>query len=725
MRHHVLMHRSPRSQIRDTRYPQKHAASVTLPGGRPANDVRALAYDHMHSRVLCGTAWGLFAVRQQFVPPRSLAELPPEWAPVAEIKRLDEGLPSPDVKEVRTGSDGIVWAATLEGVASLVRDEWQAVWKDTLDQGYGAVLSVWADQTGFWAVTSHGGLGRVEKGQWRALDWPSSLGRPLRIDSAGDGLWVCATKGVLRLRFGQEETIPIVMGHQVRRVVQQGDNIYFGTSRGLFRVGSDDVAERVTRPVPVIDIHDLLAVSDEEMWAATSRGVWRTTPGERAMHYYHGMRYIPHPFCRALLRTPEGSVWVATAAGLAHLAELPHTLEEKAARFEYRVRKRHQRLDGYVTSSRLSKAGDLSTNVPRPSDNDGLWTSMYLGAQCFRFAVTKEEPARTFAQQAFAALERLEAVTTIPGFPTKAIIRPDDPHQHQTRVPWLPSADGQWLWKADCSSDEIVGHFFGYALYYDLVAGPQERDRVAELVTRIMDHIIDNGYYLIGPDGKPTQWGVWAPEMLNGPWKSQQGLNSLEILSHLRAAYHITGNDRYLGAYHELIERHHYAENTRRQKIDVPGHVNHSDDELAFLSYYPLLTYEDDPELRAIYLDSLEHNWQIERPERNPLWNIIYGVLTGNECDLDAAVRTLREIPMDLIDWDVDNSARLDLELDAESGRFGELQSVEVLPYDELPIAKWNSNPYRVVGGGGGYGEDDGTYYLLPYWMARYHGLII
>ena len=461
------------------------------------------------------------------------------------------------------------------------------------------------------------------------------------------------------------------------------------------------------------------------MGAATSRGVWRTTPGERAMHYYHGMRYIPHPFCRALLRTPEGSVWVATAAGLAHLAELPHTLEEKAARFEYRVRKRHQRLDGYVTSSRLSKAGDLSTNVPRPSDNDGLWTSMYLGAQCFRFAVTKEEPARTFAQQAFAALERLEAVTTIPGFPTKAIIRPDDPHQHQTRVPWLPSADGQWLWKADCSSDEIVGHFFGYALYYDLVAGPQERDRVAELVTRIMDHIIDNGYYLIGPDGKPTQWGVWAPEMLNGPWKSQQGLNSLEILSHLRAAYHITGNDRYLGAYHELIERHHYAENTRRQKIDVPGHVNHSDDELAFLSYYPLLTYEDDPELRAIYLDSLEHNWQIERPERNPLWNIIYGVLTGNECDLDAAVRTLREIPMDLIDWDVDNSARLDLELDAESGRFGELQSVEVLPYDELPIAKWNSNPYRVVGGGGGYGEDDGTYYLLPYWMARYHGLII
>ena len=153
--------------------------------------------------------------------------------------------------------------------------------------------------------------------------------------------------------------------------------------------------------------------------------------------------------------------------------------------------------------------------------------------------------------------------------------------------------------------------------------------------------------------------------MLNGPWKSQQGLNSLEILSHLRAAYHITGNDRYLGAYHELIERHHYAENTRRQKIDVPGHVNHSDDELAFLSYYPLLTYEDDPELRP----SISTAWStIGRSNaRNAIrcGTLSTVFLQAMNVILTPPFRTLREIPMDLIDWDVDNSARLDLELDA------------------------------------------------------------
>jgi hypothetical protein len=39
-------------------------------------------------------------------------------------------------------------------------------------------------------------------------------------------------------------------------------------------------------------------------------------------------------------------------------------------------------------------------------------------------------------------------------------------------------------------------------------------------------------------------------------------------------------------------------------------------------------------------------------------------------------------------------------------------------------MLKWNGNPYQLRRGGGGYAEDDGAAYLLPYWMARYHGLL-
>ena len=43
-----------------------------------------------------------------------------------------------------------------------------------------------------------------------------------------------------------------------------------------------------------------------------------------------------------------------------------------------------------------------------------------------------------------------------------------------------------------------------------------------------------------------------------------------------------------------------------------------------------------------------------------------------------------------------------------------------MLPYDELPMWKWNGNPYLLDGGFGGRSEDDGAYFLLPYWMGRF-----
>ena len=87
------------------------------------------------------------------------------------------------------------------------------------------------------AVTSHGGLGRSGKGTMEGFGLAVILGATAAHRFGRRRSMGLCHKGCFALRFGQEETIPIVMGHQVRRVVQQGDNIYFGTSRGLFRAG--------------------------------------------------------------------------------------------------------------------------------------------------------------------------------------------------------------------------------------------------------------------------------------------------------------------------------------------------------------------------------------------------------------------------------------------------------------------------------------------------------
>ena len=57
--------------------------------------------------------------------------------------------------------------------------------------------------------------------------------------------------------------------------------------------------------------------------------------------------------------------------------------------------------------------------------------------------------------------------------------------------------------------------------------------------------------------------------------------------------------------------------------------------------------------------------------------------------------------------------------------RFGRPESDTLIPPDERPVMKWNGNPFRVDGGSGGRSEDDGAFYLLPYWMARHHGLML
>lgn len=476
---------------------------------------------------------------------------------------------------------------------------------------------------------------------------------------------------------------------------------------------------------PSIDFTVIAEQSPAVVWVGTRHGAVRLTRATRTLEYFAGRRWLPGDEITGI--GFDGDVtWLETPQGFARIEYRRMTLEEKSAAFVERIQARHVRW-GQTTGSRLEVPGDLSSNLTVSDDNDGLWTAMYVAAESFRYAVTRAADARANARRGMEAILQLEAITGIPGLPARSFIRVGEDLQ-PTDGEWHDTPDGLWRWKGDTSSDEIVGHYFVHPIYYDLVADEDEKPRLRAALDRITTHILDNDYQLIDVDGQRTRWGWWAPAAI---WEDpdETGLRALHMLSHLRAALHVTADPkhraRYQAAYRDLVENHRYHLLTRNQKIMVPGSINHSDDELAFLSYYPLLRYETDPALLTVYRHSLERSWLIERPERNPLWNFIYAVGSGaEEFDRDASLRTLREIPMDLIQWDVRNSHRLDVPVDPVPDRHGRRQALVVLPYDELPMWKWNGNPYRLDGGNGGRAEDDGAYFLLPYWLGRYHGLI-
>ena len=675
-----------------------------------------------------------------------------------------DGLPGNDAQMVAIDARDRVWVATSHGVACYDGKQWQAFGPaQGLQRGdaqfvaavggdvYAATATVYhlrgkhfeamegAPAAPFFAlraghgrlaVAAQGGVSIFDGAQWERIPYPQPLTvTDLLLD--GDGvLWLASDKGLWSRRDESWQAHPPATEHTgppaegISALALDGaGTLWVGTTEGIGLFDRSDWWERIKGKdgLPYERISSIAVAADGAVWVGFTIGCARLRGGD--WDYFANLRWLPDDQVLSLAVAADGSAWVGTPRGLARIHEQPMTLAHKAAHFEEILQQRHYR-HGYVADCHLEAPGDVNTYVHEASDNDGLWTALYVAAESYRYAVTGDEEARDRARTSVYAMIDLERKSAIPGFPARAVARKDERVVGTTGGEWHDTEDGEWIWKADTSSDETDGHFYAYALYYDLVADDADKEEIRGICRRIMDHIIDHGYLLVDLDGKHTMWGVWAPELLNGPWEHQRGLNSLEILAYLKVTHHVTGDDKYHQHYLHLARDHHYALNTLYQKICYPASVNHSDDELAIVAYDPLLRYEDDPALRAIYVASLERTWRIERPEQSPFQNYIYGAVTGKFCDVEESLRTLWDMPWDPIVYTIKNSHRTDLVMDVRMGRFGERQSLTVLKPHERAMMRWNGNPYRFDGGHGGHGEDDGVFFLLPYWMGRYYGFV-
>lgn len=459
-----------------------------------------------------------------------------------------------------------------------------------------------------------------------------------------------------------------------------------------------------------------------QIWMGTSKGAIKF---DSSWHYYAGKRWLADDKVLALLQLDPNKVWIATPEGISEIVQQAMTLEQKSIVFEKIIEKRHNRF-GLINLSKLKVAGDLSTSYTENEDNDGLWTACYFAAECFRFGGTKEKEAKVNAIRTFEALERLEKITGISGYPARSYA-PDTVKVEQSKSPhpkqWHFSADGKWQWLDDTSSDEITGHLFTLPLFYDLVADESQKKRVKELALRIVDHVLDNNFHLIDLDGKPTRWGIWHPDSLNKSpnWMYERGLNSLQLLSFLKTARYFSDNPKYVKVYNQLVKEHGYLNNARYAKMVEPYEVSHSDDILNFFPYYNLFQYgKNDPDHEA-FVQSLRRSWNAVRSDRMPVWNVMTSALLSKDCDLKIAQEELEQYPVDLINWTMNNEHRWDLKLDQLVSRSNRKQTLVALPSGESGVSRWNTNPKHLVAGDGGKTEESGSYYLFAYWMGRYY----
>jgi hypothetical protein len=299
----------------------------------------------------------------------------------------------------------------------------------------------------------------------------------------------------------------------------------------------------------------------------------------------------------------------------------------------------------------------------------------------------------------------------------------------------------------------LDGHYFFYPLYYDLVADTdEEKDRVREVVRDLTDHLVNNGFDIVDHDGKPTRWGIFAPESLNSDpnYWMERGLNSLSIMSYLCVASHVTGDDHYTELMLDLAEKHGYRANAMWYKLHMgPGSGNQSDDEMAFMNYYNIVKYCPDESLRQQILYSFYLAWMVEQPEMNPFFNFCYaayGIKESYETPfgdmpvgpwhgwLDDSMETLFGFSLDRCNWGTKNSQRLDLViLPRQQSSVPGLAGYEkrgyrvngkVIPVQNRVFGHWNTDPWELDYGGKGSLLTNGTVFLLPYYMGLYHGFI-
>ncbi len=588
------------------------------------------------------------------------------------------------------------------------------------------------------------------------------------FDCSVDGLHVLADGQLKSSTGGAMVPVAVPDDLSLTHACCSEDGIVLASDVALHLLDSDGVVQLAAAEVNGLPAAGLRAVAAGAGVRAVAHGVGATLlTGMTAIEHFHSQRWLPAEQVNDLAFDADGALWVATPAGISKLWKEEISLQDKAAVMKGHLDTWHWRL-GFV--SLYAHGIDPWEPVPgtqhlNDDDNDGQWTEEAMAGFCYAYQVTGDE---AYYQAGRKAVEGMFQLFDVPaqdfeaaglgfGYPARSVVRDDEGaifDNKATQSNWhlVDHWDGhQYYWKDDTSSDEIAGHLYGLAIYHDLCAKDDaEREEVAHYLAGMIGYIMDNGYKLVDLDGEPTTHGHWAPEDLaiavDGVEEccAEHGLdicagkcvesyygggflNSVEILGGLLAAWHVSGEERFLEAYEALITEHRYDEVATFGENVLTwtnSHMaNYCDHELADISFLTLLRYEPYPARRALLEQQVLASFEYETGERNPLKSLVIASTQAEVPGLPAGMRTLLDYPADMRDWHVDNAYRVDVEPDGED-RHGDPQFATGLPYDEIHLMRWDFNPYAMAKGAGGTTRLTTTFWLLPYWGLRYHGAI-
>lgn len=256
------------------------------------------------------------------------------------------------------------------------------------------------------------------------------------------------------------------------------------------------------------------------------------------------------------------------------------TLKEKAAYYDWIVPKIHQvpaTVAGHEDYSRVFTV-NCDENIPEEivddnqlptctqnlSENNGLWTSLYVASQAFRYATTKDDEALYQLKRTLNGTYQMLQITGKSGLYTRDFRDPSIPQQYciedepyyanaetdnERYARYTPPSDrmvgnqfvkidddgcfktwdtslndgnGGWLkhseyctdpkfagfcWQRNVSKDEYAGHMFAAGIVAKIVDDPEVRAIAEDILVKVGHHLVDNAYWVNDFDGRYTRYG--------------------------------------------------------------------------------------------------------------------------------------------------------------------------------------------------------------------------
>ena len=256
------------------------------------------------------------------------AQCPDGFSPRFQRLSLEQGLSQSVVNSVVQDADGFLWFGTQDGLNRYDGYGFLVLRRNpedpySLPDNHINVLTTEPNGT-LWIGTANG-LARRPRGADQIERIPASQLTSeyilsLLSDAAGR-LWIGTTEGLV-LHQPETGTYRTIVGSNARRLPDEhvramiwlGDELWFGTARGIYRyhVGRDQLDEQPL--LPERNVTSLLLRADGQLVIGTQNGAFVRSADGRAVERLAAE--LPSAFVQSLIEDNEGRLWIGTAGGL-------------------------------------------------------------------------------------------------------------------------------------------------------------------------------------------------------------------------------------------------------------------------------------------------------------------------------------------------------------------------------------------------------------------------